>query len=265
MTATIELPDILTRDQLALEDTWDLATIFPSDEAWTTAAGEVAALLAAATAHRGHLGESATRLDQALDDTMRVRLAMERLATYAMLRRDEDLTDNDAQARYERVIALSIEVSEALAFFDPELLALPAAELDALIADPALARYHHLLDDLRRSRPHVRSIEVEELLAQGADVSRATSDAFGALDNADLEYGQVRDDAGNEITLTKARYAVLLRSRNREVRRAASAAFTGAYFAHKHTLASLHGASVRKDVYYAKAHRHPSAREAALF
>lgn len=265
MTATIEQPNILTRDQIALEDTWDLTTIFPADDAWETQANEIPTLLAAATAHRGHLGESVARLEQALDDVMRVRLAMERLSVFAMLRRDENTTDNDAQARYERVIARSIEVSEALAFFEPELMALPAEQLDSLIADPALARYRHLLDDLRRGRPHVRSIEVEELLAQGADVARATSDAFGALDNADLEYGLVRDESGKEITLTKARHAVLLRSRDREVRRAANETFNRAYLEHKHTLASLHGASVRKDVYYAKAQRHPSAREAALF
>ncbi len=265
MTATIDQPDVLTRDQIAPEDTWDLTTIFASDDEWNAAAGEIGGLLEAATAHRGHLGESAARLEQALDDIMRVRLAMERLAVYAMLRRDEDQTDNEAQARYERVIALSINVSEALAFFEPELMALPATELDALVEDPALARYHHLLDDLRRNRPHVRSLEVEELLAQGGDVARATSDAFGALDNADLEYGLVRDDQGQEITLTKARYAVLLRSKNRDVRREASEKFMAAYLNHKHTLAALHGASVRKDVFYAKARRHESARAAALF
>lgn len=265
MTATIDQPDILTRDQIALEDTWDLTTIFASDDDWTAGTGEIAGLLEAATAHRGHLGESAARLEQALDDIMRVRLAMERLAVYAMLRRDEDQTDNEAQARYERVIALSIGASEALAFFEPELMALPAAELDALVEDPAVARYRHLLDDVRRNRPHVRSLEVEELLAQGGDVARATSDAFGALDNADLEYGQVRDEQGQEITLTKARYAVLLRSKDREVRRGASEAFMRAYLGHKHTLAALHGASVRKDAYYARARKHESARAAALF
>lgn len=265
MTATIDQADVLTRDQIAPEDTWDLTTIFASDDDWTTGAASISDLLAAATAHRDHLGESAERLKQALDDIMRVRLAMERLAVYAMLRRDEDQTDNEAQARYERVIALSIGASEALAFFEPELMALPAAQLDALVDDPALARYRHLLDDLRRSRPHVRSLEVEELLAQGGDVARATADAFGALDNADLEYGQVRDDQGQEITLTKARYGVLLRSKDREVRREASEAFMAAYLDHKHTLAALHGASVRKDAYYAKARRHESARAAALF
>ena len=257
--------DVLTRDQVALEDTWDLSTIFSSDEAWDAALTTVPELLATATAHRGLLGESAARLGSALDDIMRLRLAMERLAVYAMLRRDEDQTNDAATARYERVISRSIEVGEALAFFEPELLALPAEQLAALVNDPTLARYHHLLSDLERSRPHVRSIEVEELLAQGGDVSRAMSDAFGALDNADLEYGQVRDDNGDLITLTKARHGVLLRSKNRTVRRDANDIFMAAYLAHKHTLASLHGASIRKDVFQARARRYPSARDAALF
>ncbi len=88
-------------------------------------------------------------------------------------------------------------------------------------ADPTLARYDHLLDDLQRRRPHVRSVEVEELLAQGADVARAASDAFTALDNADLDFGRVRDETGEEVTLTKGRYALLLESKERSVRRAA--------------------------------------------
>ena len=38
-----------------------------------------------------------------------------------------------------------------------------------------------------------------------------------------------------------------------------------AYLDHQHTLAALHGASVRGDVFQARVRQHPSAREAALF
>ena len=72
-----------------------------------------------------------------------------------------------------------------------------------------------MLDDLARRRPHVRSAEIEQILAQGADVARAPSDAFTALDNADLTFGRVRDETGKEIELTKARHALLLRSKDR--------------------------------------------------
>ena len=265
MVAEVEQSEVLTRDRVAVEDTWDLTTIYPDETAEEADGARLRDQLAAARAHRGRLGESAEGLARALDDAMAVRLTVERLRVYAQLRRDEDTSDSAAMARYERSIAAAVEAAEALAFFDPELLALPEERLAALAADPALARYAHLLDDLRRRRPHVRSIEVEEVLAQQADVARGPSDAFTALDNADLDFGRVRDESGAEVALTKARHALLLRSKDREVRRGAHEAMTGAYLAHRHTLAALHGASVRTDVYQARVRGHASAREAALF
>jgi oligoendopeptidase F len=106
---------------------------------------------------------------------------------------------------------------------------------------------------------------VEEVLAQGADVARAPSDAFTALDNADLTFGRVEDEDGNEIELTKARHALLLRSKDRATRQRSYEAFSKSYLDHQHTLASLHGASVRGDIFQARVRRHPSSREAALF
>jgi len=265
MVAQVEQAGVPTRDQIAVEDRWDLTTIYPEETGWEDEAGRIPALIEKVTARRGQLGGSAAGLAAALAETMALRLAVERLRVYAQLRRDEDTSDSAANARYERSVTVAIEAAEALAFVEPELLALPEERLAALAADPALARYGHLLDDLRRRRPHVRSVEVEEVLAQGSDIARAPSDAFTALDNADLEYGTVEDETGAEVTLTKARHALLQRSRDRSVRRASSEAFNAAYLAHKHTLAALHAASVRGDVFQARVRHYPSAREAALF
>lgn len=264
MTATTT-DDVLTRDRVALEDTWNLATIYADDAAWDADAAATPALIAAAAAHEGHLGDSPHGLRQALDDIFAVRQTVERLQVYANLRRDEDTANQVAKARYERGVAIAIRAAEALAFVDPELLAMPVERFDALAAAPALAPYRHLLEDLGRSRPHVRSVEVEQVLAQNADVERGASDAFGALDNADLEYGRVRNERGQEVTLTKARHQVLLRSKDRAVRRAAHQTFMRAYRDHEHTLTALYSASVRTDVFQARVHRFPSAREAALF
>jgi oligoendopeptidase F len=257
--------DVPTRDQIAIEDTWDLSGLYADESAWNADAARMPDLIAAAVAHRGSLGESAARLRQALDDIMNLRQTLERLRVYAMLRRDENTADTDSLARYERSVALAIEAAEALAFVEPELLALDAERFAALRAETALDPYEHMLDDLARRRPHVRSLEVEEVLAQGSDVARAPSDAFTALDNADLTYGRVRDESGNEIELTKARQALLLRSKDRATRKRAYEAFSKVYLDHRHTLAALHGASVRGDVFQARVRNYPSAREAALF
>ena len=94
-------------------------------------------------------------------------------------------------------------------------------------------------------------------------VARRT-ESFGALDNADLTYGHVRDENGELVELSKGRYHLLLESRNRPVRKEAYDAFLAAYDNHKHVLASLHAGTVRKDVFYAKARSFPSARAMAL-
>jgi oligoendopeptidase F len=264
-TAVPEQADILTRDMVAIEDTWDLSRIYPDDASWEADAARVPELLATAAAHRGMLDASPMALLVALDDLMEVRRVVERLRTFAALRRDEDQTAAEAFARYDRSISLAVQVGEALAWVMPEILAMPEGKLGVFATDAVLHRYRHLLDDVQRQRPYVRSTEVEEVLAQAADLTRAPIEAFSALDNADLTYGKVRDDEGNEITLTKGRHGALMESRNREVRREAHETMTAAYTAHKHTLASLYASSVRNDIFQARVRGHRSARSAALF
>ncbi len=257
--------DVPTREQIAIADTWDLTTLYPTDTAWERDLARIPELLNAVTGHAGHLGDSPARLRLAIDDMMALHSTLERVRVYASLRKDEDTTNPDALSRNERSVAAAIEAGQALAFFEPELLALDAAAFDALRSAPDLEPYRHMLDDLARQRPHVRSLEVEQLLAQSADVSRGASDAFGALDNADLRFGLVTDEGGNEFELTKARHGLLLRSQDRATRQRSYETFTQSYLAHKHTLAAMHSASVRGDVFYARARNHATAREAALF
>ena len=260
-----ETADILTREMVAVDDTWDLSQIYPDDAAWEADAALIPDLLATAAAHRGMLDAAPMALMVALDDAMEVRRVVERLRTYAALRRDEDTTKAESLARYDRATALAIQAGEGLAFLMPEILAMPEGKLGVFATDAVLNRYRHLLDDVQRRRPYVRSTEVEEILAQAADLARAPAEAFSALDNADLTYGKVRDDDGNEVTLTKGRHGLLMESRNREVRRAAHETLMAAYTAHRHTLASLYASSVRNDVFDAKVRGHESARSAALF
>jgi len=156
----------LTRDQVAIGDTWDLTTIYFDDDAWEAELDAARQLLVTAASHRGHLAESAARLRLALDDSMALHETLERLFVYARLRLDEDISNTESIGRLDRVTAFSIEAGQALAFFDPEVLAIPGERLQELIADPLLAPYRHLLDDLLRHRSHVRSVEAEELLAQ---------------------------------------------------------------------------------------------------
>ncbi len=263
--AEMTMTKIPTRDQIALEDTWDLSTIYLTEDAWEAELESIPQALEAAVAYRGRLGETPAVTREALDAVFGVQLQITRLAVYAHFRRDEDTTNTEANARYERAVVVSVHAGEALAFLQPEILALPGETLAELIVAPELETYRHVLDDLERRRAHVRSEEVEEVLAQFADVSRAASEAFNALDNADLSFGEIEDEDGKTIELSQARYGLLMESQNRDVRKRAYEAMIGAYKSHAHTIASLHGSSVRKDVAAARVRGYESALDEALF
>lgn len=252
------------RSDVPVEETWDLTEFYATDEDWQAAAEAIAPQIAEAASFRGRLTESVETLKAGLDTVMAAQQSLSRLFTYAALRSDEDITNTETRAMRERATRIATEAGAQLAFIEPEILAAPEDALTALIDAPKLDGYRHLLQDLARKRAHTRSIEVEELLAQSADIARSPREIFDALDDGDLEYGTVIDDEGNEIPLTKGSNQVLLESKNREVRKASWTQFMDVYVKHKETLAAAHAASVRKDVFYARVRGYDSARDAAL-
>jgi oligoendopeptidase F len=254
----------ITRDQIPVEETWDLTDYYASDDAWSVAADAFPPLVEAAAAYRGRLAESAATLREGLDAVMAAQEAIRRLFVYAKLRLDEDVTNTATQSMRQRAVRIATEAGATLAFVDPEILAADAEVIAGYLKSDELAGYRFLLEDLERNRPHTRSIEVEELLAQSAEIARAAEEIFDALDDGDLDYGQVTDDKGNVVKLTKATQRRLIESKDREVRKNTWNQFMSVYQAHKETLAAAHAASVRKDVFYARVRGHESARAAAL-
>lgn len=257
--------DVLTRADIAIDDTWDLSRMFASDDAWNAAAEEAPLKVASVVAYRGRFGEGPSVIREALDALYEAQRSLQLLLVYAALRRDEDQTDPHSIARYERAVSLSIRAGEELAFTQPELVALPTSALRQAIESTELSEYRHMLEDIERQRAHVLSAEIESVLAQMAEVTRTPSEVFSALDNADIQYGSVMDEEGNEVTLTKGRYGQLMESSNREVRRMAAEKFARPYVDHTYSLAALHGSSVRKDVVAARLRGYESAQQHALF
>lgn len=254
----------ITRDQIPVEETWNLADYYASDDAWSAAADALPALVETAASYRGRLTESASTLREGLDAVMAAQEAMSRLFVYAKLRLDEDITNTTRQAMRQRAVRIATEAGAALAFIEPEILAADAETIAGFMASDELSGYRFLLEDLERSRAHTRSIEVEELLAQSAEISRAAEEIFDALDDGDIDFGQVKDEDGNLVKLTKAMHSRLMESKNRDVRRGSWNQFMSLYQAHKETLAAAHAASVRKDVFYARVRNYESARDGAL-
>ena len=253
------------RDEIPLEYTWDLTTIYPNDTAWEQDVARLEQMLPEIAALKGTLSAGPQELLRVLETRDRVYMLLEQIYVYAMRRRDSDSTDARAQALAERAGTLLARVSAAAAFVEPEILAVPDETIQAwLRAEPALQVYQYALEELARQRAHVRSAEVEALLAEASDIARAPNTVFDMLTEADLTFGTIEDEDGNPVQLSQGRYGRFMESKNRRVRRDAFKTLYQGFGSLRNTLGTLLAAEVRTHVFYARARNYESCLHAAL-
>ncbi|MHB8969138.1 MAG: oligoendopeptidase F [Pirellulaceae bacterium] len=256
---------LLNRDQVASDDTWDLASLFQDDAAWEEAFQRYERRIKGYEKFRGQLGTSAAVLAKCLEFDSQLDRLGERLGVYAFLRTAEDQTNSGHQRMLGRFQNVATRAGQAASFIRPELLALPAAKLRKLMAHESIKFYRLLLERLVRFQPHTLNHREEELLAMQGEMAQAASRTFRQLYDADLKFGFIRNEQGEKIELTNATFTQLLHSPKRTVRREAFHQYYAQFAAHENTLAATLSGSILKDVYYARARQYPSSLDAALF
>ncbi|MGH2505311.1 MAG: oligoendopeptidase F, partial [Ktedonobacterales bacterium] len=226
MTTAHGLPK---RADIPAELTWNLATIYPTDDAWEAEFTRVAGLIPGIASYAGRLGESAAVMREAFAARDAAGESLGRLFVYAHMRLHEDSANNAYQALADRVTTLANDFSAATAYMTPEILALAPERVDTFLAgEPGLTVYRHQFDEINRERPHVLSAEMESLLAQAAELGAAPERVFEMLNNADLKLPQVHDEQGDLVQLSQGNYgAKFLESQNRAVRQEAFEAMLG--------------------------------------
>ena len=255
----------LTREALPEDERWNLDALFPSADAWNDEREALQAELPNLEELRGTLSGGAESLLNALTVSDQIEERLDRLFAYAMLSRDQDTRDNGAIQRYEQVMGLAVAASRASSWIAPESLSIPDDELGAYVdAEPNLEPFRRTIEQVIRERPHIRTAEVEEVLADTGEIAQTASNVFTFLDNADFSYGTIKDTEGDEVEVTKGRYFRFLESRNRRVRRDAYEAIHRPYLAHRSSLGALLTGTVQRDAFYARARRYPTTLNAAL-
>jgi len=253
------------RAEVRRDETWDLERIFPTDDAWEAAFAAADARLADLAPFAGTLGAGPDQLLAALRTQDAISEAVDRVAVYAMLRQSEDATNTRYVGFADRARGLFARAQAAAAFVAPEVAALPDATLDAwFAAEPALEQYRHLLAKIRRQRAHLRSPEVEALLARAGEVFGGFETVHDMLENGEQPLGTIRDESGAEVRLTQGTIGRYYHSPDRRVRREAWEQSGDAYLAFQNTFAASLGGAVKRDVFYARARGYASSLEAAL-
>lgn len=256
---------ILTREEVPEHLTWDLTTIFESDEAWEAELKEVDALAKQASDFKGKVAESAESLYNTLQFSDALYERLHRLYVYSHLKHDQDTTNSKYQDLDGRVRSVLSNIGAAWSFITPEILALDEATLNSYVDSyEPLSLYKQSLKELNLGRPHVLSAEKEELLAQMSEVTSTAGQTFSALNNADLQFPKIKGEDGEEVQITHGNYITMLESDNREVREAAFKAVYKTYGQYKNTFATTLAGNVKAHNANAKIRNYDSARHAAL-
>ncbi|SFR14474.1 oligoendopeptidase F [Desulfoscipio geothermicus] len=254
------------RQEIPAEYKWRLEDIYAGDELWEQDFQKALQMAGEVEAYRGRLGESARTLLQALQARESLSELSEKVYTYARMRRDENNTNPTYQAYTDRAESLSARVQTAVSFFVPEILQIPTETLEHFRREePGLELYRFALEDIFRHKPHTLSAREEQIMAQAEEVTLAAANIFRMLNNADFTFPPIKNEEGREVEVTHGRYIRLMESRDRRVRRDAFQSMYSTYRKFNNTLAATLGANVKKDTFYARVRKHPSALQAALF
>jgi oligoendopeptidase F len=128
-----------------------------------------------------------------------------------------------------------------------------------------LGIYRHFINEQLRMRGYTLSEAEEKILASASDALGKFSSVYGAFNNADIKYGQIVDAEGNNVELTKARYAAFMSSTDRQVREDAWKGVDGEYERMGNMLAANYEGHVKARVFQAKIRGFDSALQAATY
>jgi len=256
------------RDRLQIDDRykWNLTDIFPDWNEWQRAYDTLETQIAAYAALQGTLAKGSEQLLAAMQLSDDIGQLTYKVWYFAGLKYDEDQRDNQINARRQQVQILFAKASQASAWFNPELLAIPLPTVQRWMSErPALALYRFALEDLYRQQEHVLDEKGEHLLSLASRFSSAPNDAYAALSTADVKHPILKLSTGADVTLTYGQYrAILATNRNQNDRAASFEAYHKLFAANVNTYASLYNGVLQRDWFHAQSRGYRTTLDAAL-
>ncbi|MFC7214746.1 oligoendopeptidase F [Saliphagus sp. GCM10025334] len=259
------MSSVPTRSEIEEEYTWDLESIYATDDDWEDAYEAATDRVEELAAYEGQTTEDAETLLEILELRDRLMRQISTIAAYARMRSDEDTTNQEYQALSARAQSLAADAQSAASFIEPELQELTREDFEAMVEDePDLETYAHYVDDVLRMKPHTRSAEVEALLADLSEVTGAPGEVYSMLSNADMGFPTVEDPGGEPVEITQSNFVNLLKRPDRDFRQRVYEAYFDEWESVRNTVAASYKNSVKADVKLAQARNYETAREAAL-
>ena len=264
MTKTVSA--IPRREEVDPKTTWSVEDLFAAPADWEQEFEAVKEEYPAAVLkYQGHLADSGESMYQYLQTDEAYTRRLLRLIGYASLRADEDTANTDAQARKGRLFSWLAQAESETAFSDPEMMEISDARMEELYAEKKeLELYRRFFDRKKSQREHTLSAAEEKLLAGISELADAPEEIYTSLIYADLKFNTAWDVEGKPHEVTNGSFISLMESTDECLRKNAFHNLYEQYEKYRNTFASMLQGQVRQGIFFSRARKYPSAREAAL-
>lgn len=253
------------REEVQQQDKWRIEDLYSGDTVWEQDFTKVQEMTEEFRKYQGTMGQSAEKLFTVLQKQDELNQLMENIYVYASQRNHEDMANGTYQQLFGRAQSLMVQVSDVISFVEPELLAIPEEKLEQFFQEEErLSLYKRYVDEKLRVKKHILSEEMEAVLAKASEIGKAPQNIFQMFNNADIDFGTVHDEEGNEVQLSHGRYVQFLESHDQKVRKEAFEKLYTAYDKFRNTLAAAFSANLQQELFFAQMRNYDSSRAAAL-
>lgn len=254
----------MKRSEISDEYKWSVKDLYSSDELWNNDYEKALKSTQEKSSFEGCVMDSADTLVDALSESEKDDYITERLYVYAFMRYYEDTSDGTYQQMSGKAQMLAVKMSEKYSFLVPEIMAADDDKVARFLDSDKIKPYRHLLCDMLAKKEHTCSQKEEKLLAMASQMADSPSDIFSKFNNADVKFGKVHDEHGDEKELTSAGFSVFMESRDRNVRKEAFYALYRQYKSYINTLAASYYGNVKQAVFFANARNYESTLQMYL-
>lgn len=245
--------------------TWDLTEIYPNKAAWQADRESLEKDMQAIAKVKGTLGKSPQHLLEALDVIYGTQRKLMRVYSYASLLSDEDLR-NTEHLEMDQLVTISYsKFSEALAWFEPEVLAVGEKKITRFLQkNDGLEIYRFPLENILRGAEHTLDAEGEKLLSLFTGVGAAPSSIYGLVANSDIPWPEVTLSDGTKARIDSQGYTRWRSSEKREDRKMVFDAYWNKWLEYRNTVGSVLYAHIQNQVAMARARKYDSVLQREL-
>ena len=257
---------IKPRSEQKKEDTWDVESIYRSIKDWQEDYDDCRSKITNLEEQKDTFLKDSKHFKDFILLSDKVERQLEKIYVYANLRNNEDTANTTYQELLGKGLNLYQEYSEKTNFVVPLILKEDKKKIESFIdSEEELAPFRHTIEDILRYQGHNLSEVEEKVIAAYNTVLSSASKTADMLMDADMRFGNIKDEDGRKVELTQSNYGIYLRSNDRRVRKDAFEKMNQVFGSFKNTLTSTLESTIKCNSTTARLKNFHSSLELSLF